>query len=76
MLFDSLTLKDGFHNFTRPAKLHFLFPVFMNITVANGATDKPAKIAGLKFPCRTLAFLLTRTRFYIPAGHFAMDISF
>ena len=74
MLFDVLTLKDGFHNFARPAKLHFFFPSFVNITVTNCTADKPAKIAGLELPCRTHFFLLSRTRFYIPAGHSVADI--
>ena len=74
MFFDVLTLKHGFHDFARPAKLHFFFPSFVNITVTNCTADKPAKVAGLELPCRTNFFLLGRTRFSIPAGQSVMDI--
>ena len=63
-------------NLARPADLYFFFPVFMNVAVANCATDKPAKITGLKLPCRTQHFLLIGARFFIPAGLIVMDISF
>lgn len=49
------------------ASLHFFFPRFMNMAIADGPADKPAKIAGLEFPGRALFFLLGRTCFSIPA---------
>jgi hypothetical protein len=37
-----LSLEKGFKNFTRPAKLHFLLPVTVFVTTANGSVNKPA----------------------------------
>jgi hypothetical protein len=37
-----LRLEKGFKNLTRPATLHFLCPVLIIITTANGSVNKPA----------------------------------
>jgi hypothetical protein len=43
---------------TGAAHLHFIFPVTMNLTVANRSIDKPAKISTFKFPGGALLFAI------------------
>ena len=45
-----------------------VIPVFMRVAVTYRSVDKPAQITTLKFPSRTLLFLIGRAVFNYPAG--------
>jgi hypothetical protein len=62
-----LRLEKGFENLTRPATLHFIFPVLASTTTANCSVNKPTEVTCLKFPGRALFLDLRRTFFYNPA---------
>ncbi len=65
-----LRLKQVRKYFTRQANLHLFFPVLAYRAFTNGSVDKPAEIAGLKFPGWTLFPLVARAFFYNPARLF------
>lgn len=51
-------LKNALENLTGAANFHFFIPGAVNVAVAYGSVDKPAKISAFKFPGRALLFLL------------------
>ena len=61
-----LRLEKGFENLTRPATLHFIFPVLASTTTANCSVNKPTEVTCLKFPSRALFLNLRRTFLYNP----------
>ena len=60
--------------FTRFANLHLLFPTQLHHTFADGSVYKPAEIAGLELPGRTLLPLVGGTFFDRPARFAAFAI--
>ncbi len=60
-------LEQGCQNITRPATLHFIFPVPASTTTANCSVNKPTEVTCLKFPGRALFLGLRGTFFYHPA---------
>ena len=50
------------------AYLHLLLPAFLNLPLTDRAVDKPAKVANLKFPCRTILFNLRGALPYHPTA--------
>jgi hypothetical protein len=50
------------------AQFHFLLPCLLLLALTDGTINKPAEVASLKFPCRTISLNLSRARSYHPAG--------
>jgi hypothetical protein len=61
-------LKHPGKDLTRAAYFHFIFPFIVDAAITYGTVDKPAKIAGIKFPGRALKFLIAITFSGFPAG--------
>jgi hypothetical protein len=51
-----------------PAQFHFFLPSLLHLALTDGAINKPAEVASLKFPCRTISLNLSRALSYHPAG--------
>ena len=70
-----LMLEHGYKHLTGATYLHLFFPVFLYRSFTNGSVNKPAKIAGRKFPGRAALLLFRRTLFDHPASLCALVFS-
>lgn len=70
-----LSLQYRFKHLTRPANLHFLFPILLNPAFAYGPVNKPAQVTGFKLPGRTTFPSFSGTLFYDPAGPSTSGVS-